>query len=159
MLVFSLVFAAAFAAAVPVALAVTVEIAPSSDGDRTVQIAAAERRNGHVGLRFDGTGALASILENATGRELVGEKCPFMDVTLGDGRIFPSTGMREAVDDVRYATLLLRLCRERPDSPVSKEALAWLDAIDVMQYSYDPVETRSKMVEFILRLLPVSPGA
>ena len=81
-LVFSLVFAAAFAAAVPVALAVTVEIAPSSDGDRTVQIAAAERRNGHVGLRFDGTGALASILENATGRELVGEKCPFMDDTL-----------------------------------------------------------------------------
>ena len=66
MLVFSLVFAATFAAAVPVALAVTVEIAPSSDGDRTVQIAAAERRNGHVGLRFDGTGALASILENAT---------------------------------------------------------------------------------------------
>ena len=66
-LAFSLVFAAAFAAAVPVALAVAVEIAPSSDGDRTVQIAAAERRNGHVGLRFDGTGALASILENATG--------------------------------------------------------------------------------------------
>ena len=67
-------------------------------------------------------------------------------------------GQREAYDDVRYATLLLRLCRENPDSPVSKEAQAWLDSIDVTHYSYDPVETRSKMVEFILRLLPASPA-
>ena len=65
-------------------------------------------------------------------------------------------GQREAYDDVRYATLLLRLCRENPVSPVSKEALAWLDSIDVTHYFYDPNKTRSKMVEFILRLLPAS---
>ena len=58
----------------------------------------AERQNEHVGLRFDGTGALASIREKATGRELVGEKCPFMDVTLGDGCVFHATGMREAAN-------------------------------------------------------------
>ena len=52
MLVFSLVFAAVFAAVAPVVLAVAVEIATSSDGDRTVQIAAAERRNGHVGPAY-----------------------------------------------------------------------------------------------------------
>ena len=65
-------------------------------------------------------------------------------------------GQREACDDVRYATLLSRLCRENPGSPVSKEALAWLDAVDVTHFFYDPNKTRSKMVEFILKLLPAS---
>ena len=51
-----------------------------------------------VTLSFGEDGQLSSIQEIKTGRELVGEKCPFMDVTLGDGRIFPSTGMREAAN-------------------------------------------------------------
>ena len=61
-------------------------------------------------------------------------------------------GQREAYDDVRYATLLSRLCRENPGSPVAKEALAWLDAIDVTHYSYDPNAVRAKMISYILRL-------
>ena len=62
-------------------------------------------------------------------------------------------GQREAVDDVRYATLLARLCRENPSSPVAQEALAWLDAIDVTHFSYDPNATRAKMVRYIMNLL------
>lgn len=67
-------------------------------------------------------------------------------------------GQREACDDVRYATLLLRLADERPGDETSKAAKAWLDTLDPAHPAYDPVETRSKMVEFILRLLPASPG-
>ena len=62
-------------------------------------------------------------------------------------------GQREAVDDVRYATLLARLCRENPSSPVAQEALAWLDVIDVTHFSYDPNATRAKMVRYIMNLL------
>lgn len=53
------------------------------------------RFNGtYVTLTFDDAGTLASIREQPTGRELVGERCPFMDVTLADGRVFPATAMR-----------------------------------------------------------------
>ena len=58
----------------------------------------ADFTNEHVSLTFGGRGSLASIRENATGRELIGEACPFMDVTLEDGRVFPSTSMRRGDD-------------------------------------------------------------
>ena len=48
-------------------------------------------------LTFSGDGTLSSIRE-ASGRELVGERCPFMEVTRTDGKVFPATGMTTDAD-------------------------------------------------------------
>ncbi|MDD4016747.1 MAG: hypothetical protein PHV28_02275 [Kiritimatiellae bacterium] len=61
----------------------------------------------YADLTFDDAGALASIREKG-GRELVGERCPFMDVTLKDGRIYPSTATARNADGAlvfRFAPL------------------------------------------------------
>ena len=53
-------------------------------------------------------------------------------------------GQREAVDDVRYATLLRML-----DDP---EANAWLDTIDPFAPDFNPSKLRAEIIERILRL-------
>ena len=61
-------------------------------------------------------------------------------------------GYREGVDDIRYATLLRRLCRARP-GPKADEATRFLDAINAYKLDFDSGYTRLKIVDYILDLL------
>ncbi|MBO5751490.1 MAG: hypothetical protein J6R80_03705 [Kiritimatiellae bacterium] len=53
----------------------------------------AEFSNEFVELKFSPEGQLSSIREKSSGRELIGDKCSFMDITLEDGRVFPASSM------------------------------------------------------------------
>lgn len=53
-------------------------------------------------LAFGDGGVLRSIRENGTGRELVGEKVPFMSVALKDGREFPAASLVRDGDVLRF---------------------------------------------------------
>ncbi|MCG3146626.1 MAG: hypothetical protein PCFJNLEI_00059 [Verrucomicrobiae bacterium] len=60
-------------------------------------------------------------------------------------------GYREAVDDVKYATLLKTLAEQNPGA-TAREALRWLEEFDAKTANLDQV--RRQMIEFILRLKP-----
>ncbi|MDD4017273.1 MAG: hypothetical protein PHV28_04945 [Kiritimatiellae bacterium] len=60
-------------------------------------------------------------------------------------------GYREGVDDIRYATLLRMLCKTHPGAKAD-EATKFLDSINVYARTFDPGETRLKIIEYILDL-------
>jgi len=64
-------------------------------------------------------------------------------------------GYREAIDDVKYATLLKTLAEHVPNSPVAREALQWLEATDAKTADLDQV--RREMISFILKLKGLEP--
>lgn len=62
-------------------------------------------------------------------------------------------GQREACDDVRYATLLMRLISEKPSSEAADRAKKYLEGLDPTHPAYDPDAVRAKMIVFILELM------
>lgn len=61
-------------------------------------------------------------------------------------------GFREAVDDVRYVSTLVRLIKDAPPAlgPLAAEAWSWLDSADVE--TADLYDLRAQMAEWITRL-------
>ena len=58
---------------------------PAPEAERPGDTPGASLSNAYVDVVFDAKGCVSSIREKATGRELVGEKVPFMTMRLADG--------------------------------------------------------------------------
>lgn len=69
----------------------------------TMILQAADFENGYVGMTFDGTGRLVSLREKATGRELVGEKLPFVEVRDAGNRAIAPVSMTREGDRLSFA--------------------------------------------------------
>ena len=67
---------------------------PAPDPEALGDAVGAALSNEFVDVVFDGKGCVSSIREKATGRELVGEKVPFMSVRLADGTTVAPEALR-----------------------------------------------------------------
>ena len=67
---------------------------PAPEPERFGDVPGARLSNSFVDVVFDAEGCVSSIREKATGRELVGEKVPFMTMRLADGTEIAPESMR-----------------------------------------------------------------